>query len=98
MTEWKIFGAKTGGNEPGYHRFNKDRFRMKFYSVPEHEILELKLVEDPDGTYLGVLEADADTLSMILPAHLFGIQFPTDAEETVHERGGTIHRVRIEEL
>lgn len=72
------------------------RRMMAFKGCKEEEILDVRLVEDPAGEYLGWIDAGSDHPEMVRIELLFQVQFPGGYQDKVDRGFGEAVRLRIE--
>jgi len=96
---WELFGradVKENGTVV-YSRFHENRNRMRFLSVPEEDIKTLVVTVDESGPYLGWVRTDRTMIELILPVHIFDIQFPYGHKASEEKGLGKAYRVSITE-
>lgn len=89
----------------GYAEKGKERYitidvrkrMMKFRGCREENILNVRLVEDPAGEYLGWIPTGELAPHMIRTVSIFPIQFPGPYQEREEQGFGEAVRLRIEE-
>lgn len=90
---WEAFAEK--GKER-YITIDTRRRMMKFRGTKEENILEVLLVEDPAGEYLGWIDTGKETPELIRSEMLFQVQFPDGYQDKVERGLGEAVRLRIE--
>jgi hypothetical protein len=88
----EYYGCKCPAN---FKYIHPNKQTVKFYLL-DHQIVQLKVVEDPNGEYYGWIDNGEDHIKLIQPnIVLFKIQFPGNPDE---DKKGRVVRLTITEI
>lgn len=91
--EWEAFCKEHKGN---FVNIKDTRRIVRMLGCPEEDIVTLRLVEDPDGAYMGWLPAGKEQITLVQPENAFPVQFIYGYKEEEKRGKGEAVRLRLE--
>jgi hypothetical protein len=91
---WQTHAQSFPGEVANWAHFGTPFYILLYGS--HKEIVPVRVIEDPEGDYMGWVRTGSDQIDMVLRSKIFDIQFPYGHQAEMEAGKGEAVRLRVE--